>query len=96
MTRNQFWLGALIVGAVVLIAGPIGVYSIYTTSVNREAEIQKAKIQAEAEIKQAEIEADARKEIEINEQEKATERTKERWEWTQRIPFFKDEAGTAE
>ena len=82
MTKRQFWTVGLAIGALLIVLGPIGYFSMNTARINREAEIRKTEIQAEAVIERERIR-----------QDKATERTQERWEWTQRLPGFKKDGG---
>ena len=75
MDKREFYLGMFVVIAIVLIVGTIGLF------VNRQATIQR-----EADIRQAAIE----QQIEAKEQVMKTQRTKERWDVLQRIPFLGD------
>lgn len=64
--------------------------------INKEAEIEKAKIVAASQQKTAEVNSKAMIEKAKIEEEEGTKRTKERWEWTTRIPGLKGEAQKVE
>jgi uncharacterized protein HemX len=75
MDSRQFRLGMLIVIALVLVVGTIGFFVIRNAEIQRKADIQQAEIQ---------------RQVEAKEQEMKTERTQERWDVLQRIPFLGD------
>ena len=85
MSNKQFYATCLVILAFLVIVGPIGFFMNSQAKINREAEIKQAEIAARSAIEQAKIT-----------QGEETKRTKERWEWTQRIPGLKADAQKSE
>lgn len=96
MTYKHFWLSCLIVVAVCLIFGTVGFFVNRQAIINRETELAKTKVERDASVQQAEINATLSIERAKIEQAAETARTKERWEWTQRIPGLKGDAQKAD
>ena len=78
MTKRQFYLGTFILMTIMILGGTAGWFSLQNKRINMERTVQEKS-----------IEADRMK----YEQDKATERTRERWSF---LPNFRSEKANSE